>query len=138
MIKIQIYGHTLLLYLSLMSTKITLCSLEERKTQSFRLLIKTSCYTTSHFSSTNLYTQYHNKKIKNLFKWSKLPMALQVCVQECFLSTVEQLLDLKSSIPPVSVASVLNQQRHLTCHPFDLSKTDCPNMIDWTNDDIWT
>ena len=65
-------------------------------------------------------------------------MTLQVCVQEYFLSTVEQLLDLKSSIPPVSVASVLNQQRHLTCHPFDLSKTDCPNMIDWTNDDIWT
>ena len=121
-----------------MSTKTTSCSLEARKTQSCRLFIKTSFYTTSHFSSTNLCTQYHNKNINNLFKLSKLPMKLQVCVQKKIPPTIEQPSDEKSSMPPVSVASVFNQLRHLTRHPFDLSKTDCTNMIDWTNDAIWT
>ena len=42
--------------------------------------------------------------------------------------TVEQPADSKSSMPPVSLASVINQCRNITHQPFSLSKTYCPNM----------
>ena len=76
------------------------------------------------------------KQTKALLKLSKLTTTLQVCVQNVLPPTNEQPSDYKSSMPPVFAASVLNQQRHLTCHSFNLSETDCPNTIAWTNDAI--
>ena len=76
------------------------------------------------------------KQTKTLPKLSKLPTTLQVCVQNVLPPTNEQPSDYKSSMPLVFAASVLNQQRHLTRHSFNLSETDCPNTIDWTNDAI--
>ena len=44
-----------------------------------------------------------------------------------FPPTVEQPLDYKFPMPPVSIVSVLNQRRRLTRQPFNLSETDGPN-----------
>ena len=46
----------------------------------------------------------------------KLPMTLQGCVQTHLPPTVQQLLDYKTPMPPVIVASVSNQRRQLTRH----------------------
>ena len=53
------------------------------------------------------------KQTKNLFKQ---PTTLQEFVQTHLPPTVKQPLDYKSPMPPVTVASVLNQQRQLTRH----------------------
>ena len=62
------------------------------------------------------------KGIKNLFKLPKLPITLQGWVQNYLPPTVEQLLGYKYPMPPVSFASVLNQQSHIKWQPLYLSK----------------
>ena len=53
------------------------------------------------------------KKTRTLFK---LPTTLQGCAQTHLPQTVKQLLDFKYTMPPLTVASVSNQQRQLTRH----------------------
>ena len=82
-----------------------------KENKSCRISIKISLQKTSHFSSTYLCTQYHPKTKKTLFK---LPRTLQGCVQTHLPPTVKQPLDCRLKIPPVTVASVSNQQFQLT------------------------
>ena len=49
------------------------------------------------------------KQTKNLFKLTKLSTTLHGCVQTHFPLTIEQPLDYKSTMPPVSVESMMNQ-----------------------------
>ena len=108
-----------------MSTK-NFMFIGNKEKKSFRLSIKTSLHTTSNFSSTYLCTQYHLKTTKTLFKLPKLPTTLQGGVQTHLPPIIEQSLDYIPPMPLVSVASLLNQRRHITRQHLYLSKTDRP------------
>ena len=93
-----------------------------------RTINQSILYTASQFSSICLCTQYHTKKLKNLFKSPKLTTTLQGFVQTHFPPTIEQHPDYNYPRPQVCKVSVLKQRRHLTYKNYYLSKMDYPNL----------
>ena len=100
------------------------CSLEKRKTKSCRLSIKTSLHK-HHNPVRPTYVLNTIPKNKTLFR---LPTTLQGCVQTHLPPTVNQQLNYKYPMPPVTVVLVLNQQRHITQHFSTFTKKTIRNL----------